>query len=439
MNSAISTWNTTAESWWYWIVSAGWQSAVVGLLLLFTVAVARRWSSPVRYGLLLIALVKFAMPPLWSLPTGLLTHAVPAQSTVTSELTDEWFAPSDASNAVDAGATAWADDSLIPTTLEQSSDTPITLEFVDEVTKAEVEFENLANTIPPVTTIEPDSSESAPHWVIPTWKACLLLLHLTGTFIVAFLIAKQLRWLRRLLRDSQLVDDRTYQLFLNLKQTIGVRGNVRVLQSHAADSPIAFGILHPTILLPSAVDEFSERDLRTVLAHELAHLRQRDAWTNWLQLLLLAVWWFHPVYWMLQRNLRRVREECCDDLLIASGLAGADDYCDTLLRVAKRCSKGPIQVACGIADGLHPMASRLKRILDPRVHRVVRLSMLHAGLVTVFAFVLLPGLQNQSTEAQELTAATENDVAEQELFRFRKVYPSPNLKSTHTPDTLTRR
>ena len=40
MNSAISAWNTTAESWWSWIVSADWQSAVVGPMAL-TLAFAR--------------------------------------------------------------------------------------------------------------------------------------------------------------------------------------------------------------------------------------------------------------------------------------------------------------------------------------------------------------------------------------------------------------
>lgn len=433
MNSAISTWNTTAESWWYWIVSAGWQSAVVGLLLLCAVAVARRWSSPVRYGLLLVALLKFAMPPLWSLPTGLLTHAVPAQSTVTGEFSDERLVESDGDAS---SATAWTGDSLIPATIEQSSDTPMAFEFGDDVTIVEAEFSNFANTIPPVATMEFGSSESAPQRIMPTWQAWLLLLHLTGTLIVAFLIAKQLRWLRRLLRDSQPVDDRIQQLFLNLKPTIGVGCNVRVLQSPAADSPIAFGILHPTILLPSTVDDFSESDLNTVLAHELAHLRQRDAWTNWLQLLLLAVWWFHPVYWVLQRNLRRVREECCDDLLIASGLTRADAYCDTLLRVARRSSTSRIQIACGMADGLHPMASRLKRILDPRVHRAVRLSLLHASLVAVIAFVLLPGLRSQLTEAQEPTAATENDVAQQEPFHVPEGLPIAKPKVDPYPGYL---
>ena len=77
MTNLIQTWNAAADVWWPWIVSAFWQSGVVAVLLLTVIAFARKWSSPVRYALLLIALIKFAVPPLWSAPTGLLSHLGP--------------------------------------------------------------------------------------------------------------------------------------------------------------------------------------------------------------------------------------------------------------------------------------------------------------------------------------------------------------------------
>lgn len=425
MNSAISTWNTASESWWSWIVSAGWQSAVVGLLLLFVVSVVRRWSSPVRYGILLVALLKFAVPPLWSLPTGLLTHVIPAQSEMTAEPPSEAIATPGAEHSdPQTAAIELPGVSSNAVTREDVSAAKTVAEFDGDVVTAEAELGNVRQAIPPVVTTEFASAPVAgPVRLLPTWGAWLLLLHVMGMLTIAVMIAKQLRWLRQLLRESQTVDDRVQQLFSNLKQTIGVRQDVRILQSPQADSPIAFGVLQPTIVLPVGIDELSESDLHTVVAHELAHLRQRDPWTNWLQLLLMAVWWFHPVYWMLQRSLRRVREECCDDLLIASGVTRADDYCDTLLRVAGNASGGRVQIACGMADGLHPMASRLKRILDPRVHRAMRLSLLNAALVTVIAFVLLPGLRSQLTEAQEPVVAAENNASESEPFQIPEGLP----------------
>jgi protocatechuate 3,4-dioxygenase beta subunit len=174
--------------------------------------------------------------------------------------------------------------------------------------------------------------------------------------------------------------------------------------------------------LPVDTKELSHGDLKTILGHELAHLRQGDAWINWLQLLLMAAWWFHPVFWVLHRNLRRVREDCCDDSLIAGGLASADEYCSTLLRVARQSSSRRIHVACSMADGLHPLSKRLRRILDPGVRRRVRISIVNLMLVILAASVLLPGLRSQLIQSREATGAAKA-VAAADEFAIPKDLP----------------
>ena len=136
----------------------------------------------------------------------------------------------------------------------------------------------------------------------------------------------------------------------------------------------------------------------------------------------MAAWWFHPVFWVLHRNLRRVREDCCDDALIATGLASADDYCGTLLRVARQSSVTRIHVACSMADGLHPLSKRLRRILDPGVCRRVRISIVNLMLVIIAAAVLLPGLRSQLSQAQEVDGNT-NAVVNADKFEIPKDLP----------------
>jgi beta-lactamase regulating signal transducer with metallopeptidase domain len=81
-------------------------------------------------------------------------------------------------------------------------------------------------------------------------------------------------------------------------------------------------------------------------------------------------------------------------LLIASGLANTNDYCETLLRVARQASSSQVHLACSMAGGLHPLANRLKRILDPEVQRAARLSLVNLAGIVVAAVVLLPGLRS---------------------------------------------
>ena len=86
MNALIDSLNQASQTWWSYIVPAIWQGSLVALVIVGIVWIGRRWPSPLRHGLLLVALVKLAMPPLLALPTGVffwLGH--PSLATVSSE------------------------------------------------------------------------------------------------------------------------------------------------------------------------------------------------------------------------------------------------------------------------------------------------------------------------------------------------------------------
>ncbi|MFK7821758.1 MAG: M56 family metallopeptidase [Planctomycetaceae bacterium] len=252
-----------------------------------------------------------------------------------------------------------------------------------------------------------DSGQLAPKL---SWRASLLLAYAVGTLVVLLVIARQLMQLRHLVRGSNHACDRAFAALVKLQSRLKMRRSVRLLVTSEADSPIAFGTVRPTIILPT--DEYTPAELRTVLGHELAHLRRWDGWVGWLQLAMMTAWWFHPVFWVLNRTIRRVREDCCDDLLIGTGLATTDEYCDTLLRVAALPSTAPVHVACSMSGRLHPLGSRIKRIMDTRVRRTVRLSVLNLAAIAIVAGILLPGLRSELSQAQESNSATTASVEE---------------------------
>jgi hypothetical protein len=77
MNVLLEMIPRVVDSWWLYVVHAGWQSAVVGLVLLAVVYWARRLSAPLRYAILVIALAKFLIPPMVAAPTGVFSQAAP--------------------------------------------------------------------------------------------------------------------------------------------------------------------------------------------------------------------------------------------------------------------------------------------------------------------------------------------------------------------------
>lgn len=77
MNELVTLLNSTAQTWWPYMFHASWQSTLAAIMILTLLSFGRRWPSPLRYGLLVVALLKFAMPPLLPVPVGIFSLARP--------------------------------------------------------------------------------------------------------------------------------------------------------------------------------------------------------------------------------------------------------------------------------------------------------------------------------------------------------------------------
>ena len=71
MNETIQSVNSISQMWAQFVVSSTWQSTLVALVLIAIVVWAKRLPSPVRYAILLVALLKFASPPFLHAPSGI--------------------------------------------------------------------------------------------------------------------------------------------------------------------------------------------------------------------------------------------------------------------------------------------------------------------------------------------------------------------------------
>lgn len=148
------------------------------------------------------------------------------------------------------------------------------------------------------------------------------------------------------------------------------------------------------ILIPAAlVRSLTSAELRDVLAHEAQHVRNRDVLAGALQSIVVALWWFHPLAYWLAAEARTLREERCDDALLARGTCDRARYARTLLSAATLLSGRTPSVAAAIAESPHSLLRRVRRLADVRFAPSLRLSVASVLLVIALAFVLLPGLR----------------------------------------------
>jgi HEAT repeat protein/beta-lactamase regulating signal transducer with metallopeptidase domain len=241
------------------------------------------------------------------------------------------------------------------------------------------------------------------------WSMVLLVVWAAGAVLILGRLALGLaavRWMSRRLPD---VDDAPWlPLATELANDLGLRG-VRFMGAGTASMPMAWGILRPSVLMPSDADAWPEERLRIVLLHELAHVKRRDCVTHICSQIAFAAYWFNPLAWIAARHMRTERERACDDLVLAAGTRGSD-YADQLLDIARvmRAGRFPAVLAGASLAMAHrsQLEGRLMAILDPTIPRSA-LSRVRAGLViAAFAAFVVPVAAMQPWTEQNPDQAT---------------------------------
>ncbi|MCO6047613.1 carboxypeptidase regulatory-like domain-containing protein [Aeoliella sp. ICT_H6.2] len=132
---------------------------------------------------------------------------------------------------------------------------------------------------------------------------------------------------------------------------------------------VALGLIRPMILLPqSYADRQDAEGLRSVLAHELAHLRRGDLWMLAAIRCLMIVIWAHPLYWFFRRRVRLDQETLAD--AAAAELTSRTSYAEQLVGWARQLESVQTPTLAG-AVGLWETKSQLRKriavLLDERL------------------------------------------------------------------------
>ncbi len=168
------------------------------------------------------------------------------------------------------------------------------------------------------------------------------------------------RRLRR--RAVAAVAEPLHRALEQLRRTMGIRRRVRLFESREVDVLTVVGWLSPAILVPaSALSGLSVNQLRTILAHELAHVKRHDVLVNLLQTVAETVLFYHPAVWWVSRHLRIERENLCDDAAVS--------VCGDPVTYARALTEleglRPAAVGFALAANGGSLLGRVRRLLRP--------------------------------------------------------------------------
>jgi TonB family protein len=163
-----------------------------------------------------------------------------------------------------------------------------------------------------------------------------------GTVIAYFAMRFLWRWLRLCgIRREAMEVVLTGEAALDREQCakrFGT-GEVSIAASSRIFGPLTMGLRRKLVMLPTnMVAGLPGTDLRTVIAHEFAHIHRNDFLKNLIYEVLSLPVSYHPLFWLTRERIMESREMVCDQM--AAETSGRNEYARSLLRLASLLVEG---------------------------------------------------------------------------------------------------
>ncbi|HIG22929.1 MAG TPA: hypothetical protein EYG02_04615 [Henriciella marina] len=364
-----------------------------GLVLVVRCPFARQFGAKAAYALWLVPLARLAMPPLPANISlfGFLAPTEPQHTVAVSSITERMNAV-----AVDAGTVAHARAFEAPAA-------PV------------------APLPAPVEAAEPGMLEAlmqiAPQLILPVWIA--------GSVLVLATAWRKQAVFHGLIRDdSEPASDQVAELTAKIANELGVKRSYDVRSSLLNGSPLVTGLVKPVILLPAWFeDDYSPREQRDALTHELTHVKRNDLLALQAAQLVLALQWFNPLAHLAMRAFRVDQEAACDADVLRAGTSSAFSYGQTLVKAARLA--GPADGAFRGANLTltHPIKERL--ILMQNTAPTLRRRLLGSTLALTLGSAAIVATAScaanaspQETANNELAGGTKTVERHAKVYRF---------------------
>lgn len=197
----------------------------------------------------------------------------------------------------------------------------------------------------------------------------LLTLAAAGLMFGVLRLLSQRFWIHRLYAGSvPLISGPAAEELADLMREQNLRHKVILLSSERNPEPAAFGIWRWRIVLPERAErELPREQLRSLLAHELAHLVRRDTWWLCFGRLLCTAFAYQPLNFLACRQWQRAAEFICDEWAVRrTGNRLALARC--LTTVAEwRLERSQLGGAIAATGQRSSLSERIESLVDDRI------------------------------------------------------------------------
>lgn len=373
----------------YLLTAAISNSVVAGLLACVVVCITRwRSNAHVARSLWLLVLVKLVTPPILPIPISS-TWSSKVESPIVAEVSaPEFYAPKAQSTPTQISA------SPIGITPQQRTTSPFGWDEIWRWT---------------------------PQLLVAIWFA--------GALIFVVVILLRYRAFHRMLVQAKPASEHLAGLAAASAARVGLNRCPKVSVLNERVPPFVWGLFSPQVVLPvTLANGFSEAELRSVLLHEMAHIRRGDVWLRWFETIVLAIYWWNPLAWVARAASRRAEEMCCDAAVIEMSPNNRRDYGRALFLTVEFLAQSEAKPTIfGAPFGAQLFQRRIEMVVKEKVSS--SMSWWQWSALVALALVVLPlagstGGQEETNRKEKTppkSGETKRSTLEERIVRLEKM------------------
>lgn len=268
----------------------------------------------------------------------------------------------------------------------------------------DVHFTNALETVipssqPAGTILFSDFLNQYRHYIVLFWAiGCVFLL---GRITVGWM---GLQFIKRSLSFN--VSNQLNTSFVKIRKALGLSESIRIAHSALVTIPMVIGHARPIILLPLAtVNRLSTEEVEAILVHEMAHILHYDFIKNLIVMIGEALFFYHPVIWLLSSEIREEREHCCDDTVMKH-FPNRIGYAKMLVKLEEIHLGQSNGLSMALFNSKFKLMKRVKRILNSTSEPRLKKTNLAIAALLICSVILFSsaGIINDEQKTEGLNA-----------------------------------
>jgi len=244
--------------------------------------------------------------------------------------------------------------------------------------------------------------------------AFMLIYPLVASFVLLYNLIGYACFVKKLRRGH--LEPHPHELDMLDRLTKNMHKPQLIISEHA-ETPMLIGLFCPTIVLPERY--YADEQLKSILLHELTHMRRKDIAAKWLSLIALSLHWFNPLVWLLRREIDSICELSCDEAVIRDMDSRAKQtYGETLIAAAS-LDKMPLPVlSTTMCAQKYAIKERLGAIMKSKRHTKLALVMSAIIVLTAVLGACTIGARNGQSPEDDANVPVEITGGEQLSVEF---------------------